>query len=86
MTTPQPSIAALKLSRPELITAADTFRDKAQEAHDRARKWQNRALLAEAQLATLRAAYEPPRTKARELTDAAGNPEPELPTTPAESE
>ena len=48
--------------------------------------WMNRAIVAESQLAVLRAAYEPPRPKRPAITDAAGNPEPELPTTHPESE
>lgn len=55
----QPSVAVMKLSKAEYITLADTFRDKAQQAHQDTRKWSNRALLAESQLAALRAAYEP---------------------------
>lgn len=50
------------LSKAQYIELCDTFRDKAQQAHDDARAWQNRALLAESRLATLRAAYEPPNT------------------------
>ncbi|MDQ0824314.1 hypothetical protein QFZ60_000487 [Arthrobacter sp. B2I5] len=55
----QPSVAAMALSKAQYIELCDTFRDKAQQAHQDARTWQNRALLAEASLATLRAAYEP---------------------------
>lgn len=47
------------LSRLELKTAALAWLSKAQAMHQEARKWQNRALLAESQLAALRAAYEP---------------------------
>lgn len=61
-TTQQSSVAAMKLSKAQYIELCDTFRDKAQTAHDDARKWQNRALLAEAQLATLRTVYEPGHT------------------------
>lgn len=59
---PQPSVAVMGLSKAQYIELCDTFRDKAQEAHHDARKWQNRALLAESALATLRAAYEPAST------------------------
>lgn len=49
----------MKLSKAEYIELCDRFRDKALEAHQDMRAWMNRALLAEAQLATLRAEYEP---------------------------
>lgn len=76
----------MKLSKTQYIQLADQFRDSAQDAHQNMRGWMNRALVAEASLAALRTAYEPPHNTARELTDANGNPEPELPTTIAESE
>jgi hypothetical protein len=47
------------LSRLELKTAALCWLDKAKQKHREARIWQNRALLAESQLAALKAAYEP---------------------------
>lgn len=59
MTTNQPSVAAMGLTKSELITLADSYRQTAQEAHDAAQGWRNRCLIAEARLATLRAAYEP---------------------------
>ena len=62
--TPQASVAVMKLSKAEYITLADQFRDKAQQAHQEARDWMNRALLAESQLATLRTAYEPSNSTA----------------------
>lgn len=83
---PQPSIGELKLTKAELITACDTFRARAQQAHDDARAARNQVLLLTAQLNTLRAAYEPPNRTRPTLTDAAGNPEPKLPTTDAEQE
>ncbi|MEW1986383.1 hypothetical protein [Pseudarthrobacter oxydans] len=46
----------------QYIELCDTFRDKAQTAHDAARIWQNRALLAESRLSALRTAYEPTST------------------------
>ncbi len=61
---PQPSIAVLKLSKAQLIAACDKFRDKAQEAHHDARAARNQVVLLQAQLATLRAAYEPTRAPA----------------------
>lgn len=83
----QPSVATMNLSKAEYIQLADRFRDKAQEEHQHARAWMNRAMLAESQLATVRAAYEPPRSRTMpDLFDAAGNPEQALPTTHAESE
>lgn len=59
MTSPTPSVAAMKLSKAEYIQLADQFRDKALTAHQDMRKWMTRALLAESQLAVLRAEYEP---------------------------
>jgi len=59
MTNPQPSVAVMGLSKAQYIELCDRFRDKALTAHQDMRAWMNRALLAEAQLATLRAAYEP---------------------------
>ncbi len=59
MTTPPPSVAVMKLSKAQYIELCDRFRDKAQEAHQDARAWMNRAILAESRIATLRAAYEP---------------------------
>jgi hypothetical protein len=56
---PQPSVAVMRLSKAQYIELCDTFRDKAQTAHQDARTWANRALLAESQLASLRAEYEP---------------------------
>lgn len=61
-TKPQPSVGRLGLSMAQYIELCDTFRDKAQTAHDTARIWQNRALLAESRLAALRTAYEPTST------------------------
>lgn len=58
-TTPPPSVAVMKLSKAQYIQLADQFRDKALTEHHAARAWMNRCLLAEAQLSTLRAAYEP---------------------------
>ncbi|GAA1109974.1 hypothetical protein [Arthrobacter flavus] len=58
----EPSVASMKLSKDQYIELADTFRDKAQKAHHEAREWMARALVAEAQLSTLRAAYEPPQS------------------------
>lgn len=58
--TEQPSIAVLKLTKPELIAACDMYREKAQQAHQEARKARNEALLLRSQLDALRAAYEPP--------------------------
>jgi hypothetical protein len=55
----QPSVAGMKLSKAQYIELCDRFRDSAQQAHQDARAWMNRALLAESQLAALRAAYEP---------------------------
>lgn len=63
MTTSQPSVAVMKLSKAQYIELCNTYRDKAQQAHQDARTWQNRALLAESQLAALRAAYEPERSE-----------------------
>ncbi len=59
MTTPQPSVAVMKLSKAQYVELCDTYRDKAQQAHQDARVWANRAIVAESRLATLRAAYEP---------------------------
>ena len=59
MSAPQPSVAAMKLSKAQYIDLCDTFRDKAQQAHQDARTWANRALIAESQLAVLRSEYEP---------------------------
>lgn len=62
MTTPRAtpaSVAIMRLSKAEYIELCDTLRDKAQQAHQDARAWMNRALVAEAQLAVLRTAYEP---------------------------
>lgn len=61
-TTTPPSVAVMKLSKAQYVELCDRFRDKALTAHHDARTWANRALLAEAQLATLRAAYEPTAT------------------------
>lgn len=66
MTAPQASLAVMGLTKAQYIQLADNFRDKAQQAHQDARTWANRALLAEAQLATLKAAYEPSKTKQQE--------------------
>lgn len=55
----QASVAVMGLSKAQYIELCDTYRDKAQEAHDEARVWKNRACLAESQLAVLRAEYEP---------------------------
>lgn len=59
---PPPSVATMKLSKAQYIELCDRFRDKAQQEHQDARLWRNRAILAESRLATARAAYEPPRT------------------------
>lgn len=88
--TQQPSVAALGLSKAQYIELCDTLRDRAHQAHDNARAWASRALIAETRLAIYEGDTPPrditPRATVPELTDAAGNPEPELPTTPAESE
>jgi hypothetical protein len=76
----------MNLTKAEYIELADRFRNKAQEEHQDARAWMNRAILAESRLATARAAYEPPRTRFPDVFDAAGNPESPLPSTHAESE
>lgn len=47
---PQPPSPLDGLSRQELKTAALCWLDKAKQKHQEARKWQNRALLAEARL------------------------------------
>lgn len=65
-TTPTPSVAVMKLSKSEYIELCDRFRDKALTEHHDARAWMNRALLAEAQLSTLRAAYEPTNSQKTE--------------------
>ncbi|MEE2529152.1 hypothetical protein V1639_08930 [Pseudarthrobacter sp. J75] len=62
-TTPQPSVAVMKLSKAEYIELCDRFRDKALTEHQDMRAWMNRALIAEAQLATLKTAYEPRGTE-----------------------
>lgn len=59
MTTPPPSVAVMKLSKAQYIQLADQFRDKALTAHQDMRAWMNRCLLAESQLAVLKAEYEP---------------------------
>ncbi|MEW1982602.1 hypothetical protein [Pseudarthrobacter oxydans] len=59
---PQPSVAVMGLSKAQYIELCDTYRDKAQQAHDEAREARNQVLLLRAQLATLRAAYEPHST------------------------
>lgn len=56
---PQPPSVLDGMSRQELKTAALCWLDKAKQKHQEARIWQNKALLAESQLAALRAAYEP---------------------------
>lgn len=61
-TKPQPSVGRLGLSMAQYIELADTFRDRAQAAHDDALKWRNRCLLAESALTRLRTAYEPHST------------------------
>lgn len=67
MTTEQPpSVAVMKLSKDQYIELCDRFRDKAQDAHQEARGWMNRALVAESRIAVLRAAYEPPGQTAPE--------------------
>ncbi|MFJ5861506.1 hypothetical protein ACIQCM_08780 [Pseudarthrobacter sp. NPDC092439] len=58
-TAQQPSVAAMGLTKTQYIELCDTYREKAQQAHQDVRAWMNRALAAEAQLAVLRAAYEP---------------------------
>ncbi len=59
MTSQPPSVAVMKLSKAQYTELADRFRDKAQQEHQDARAWMNRALLAESSLAALKAAYEP---------------------------
>lgn len=59
--TNPPSIAALKLTKPELIAVCEMYRDKAQQAHQEARAARNEALLLRSQLDALRTAYEPGR-------------------------
>ena len=59
MTITTPSVAVMKLSKSEYIELCDRFRDGALIAHQERRAWMNRALLAESQLAVLRAEYEP---------------------------
>lgn len=87
MTSQQPSVAGLGLSKAQYIQLADTLRDRAQEAHHNARAWASRALEAETRLAIYEPGDESPvRTRKPELIDAAGNPEPGLPTTDAEQE
>jgi hypothetical protein len=49
----------MKLSKAQYIALCNKFRDKAQQEHQDARAWMNRAMLAEAQLATLKREYEP---------------------------
>lgn len=48
-----------KFAKHELEWLAAHLHKQAQQAHQEAREWQNRCLLSEAQLATLRAEYEP---------------------------
>jgi hypothetical protein len=55
----QPPQWTKHFARHELQWLATHLHQKAQDAHQTAREWCNRALLAEAQLATLRAEYEP---------------------------
>lgn len=55
----QPSAFAKQFAKHELQWLMEHHMAKAQQAHQEARTWQNRALLAESQLATLRAEYEP---------------------------
>ncbi len=62
--TTGPSVASMGISKAECVKLCDTYRDKAQQAHQDARGWMNRALVAEARLAALRTAYEPPATMA----------------------
>ncbi|RNL51586.1 hypothetical protein [Arthrobacter oryzae] len=59
MITTPPSVAVMKLSKTELTELCDRFRDKALTEHQDMRAWMNRALIAESQLAILRAEYEP---------------------------
>ncbi|NMR29936.1 hypothetical protein [Crystallibacter degradans] len=56
---PGQTIADTKFSRTELELMAEHYRAKATAEQATARHWQGRALLAEAQLSTLRAEYEP---------------------------
>lgn len=51
----QPSVAALHLSKAELIDFADKMRDKAQTEHQQARHWRQRAAAAEQRLALYQA-------------------------------
>jgi hypothetical protein len=62
MTSPQPSVAVMKLSKAEYIELCDTLRERAQEAHVNARKWANRALEAEGRLAIYEPGDEPTET------------------------
>jgi hypothetical protein len=58
----------MKLSKADYIKLCDTFRDKALTDHQDMRAWMNRALLAESELATLRAEYEPEAMKPLKTT------------------
>jgi hypothetical protein len=65
-TTPPTSVAVMKLSKAQYIDLCDTYRGKAQTAHQDARAARNQVLLLTAQLAILRAAYEPASTTEQE--------------------
>ncbi|WPU08085.1 hypothetical protein [Pseudarthrobacter oxydans] len=58
----QPSVAAMGLSKAQYIELCDTYRQKAQQAHDDARAARNEAVLLRAQINALRTAYEPAST------------------------
>lgn len=55
MTNPPPSVAAMKLSKAELIQLCEIYKAKALEEHLLFRKWRDRAIEAETRLAI----YEP---------------------------
>ena len=55
----KPSVFTKQFAKHELQWLVEQYMTKAQQAHQEARGWMNRALLAESRLATLRAAYEP---------------------------
>lgn len=59
MTAPQASVGVMGLTQPELIALCDRFRTQAQQAHDDARAARNQVIILTAQIAVLRAAYEP---------------------------
>lgn len=73
----------MNLTRSDLVNLCEVFKAKALEEHELFKKWRNRAIEAESRLAIYEPGDEPTK---HDLTDAAGNPEPELPTTHPESE